>query len=235
MRINILYEDKEVLVVYKPAGLAAQTARIGQPDVVSELKNHLKGGYVGVVHRLDQPVEGLLVFGKTKEAAADLSVQLNRGVLNKHYYAVVCGQPKNRNGRFMDYLTKTKDNLAQVVERGGKQAILEYKLQESISVAEKIVTAEKTDWENEKIFLADIHIQTGRFHQIRVQMSHGGLPLLGDLKYGTETSCQISRCLKVQNVALCACEISFEHPKTHKKMNFQIKPQGIIFSEFSIL
>ena len=102
MRTEILYEDKSIVVVRKPAGLAVQSAGIGQPDVVSELKSYLaklpgavrsgKGEpYLGIVHRLDQPVEGLLVFAKDKKAAAALSKQLTEGALNKHYYAVLCG------------------------------------------------------------------------------------------------------------------------------------------------
>ena len=229
MRTSIQYEDKDIVVVYKPAGLATQTAKVGQPDVVSELKNYLKGGYVGVVHRLDQPVEGLLVFGKTKEATATLTAQLSRGVLNKHYYAVVCGKPDTVEGQLVDYMIKTADNRAQIMDDGGaqegaKRAVLTYQILESQMTESASVIA-----------LADIHIETGRFHQIRAQMSHAGLPLLGDQKYGTEASIQTSRSLNVRNVALCACQLTLEHPKSHKKLNIQIKPEGIIFTKFSIL
>lgn len=227
MRTSIQYEDKHILVIYKPAGLATQTSKIGQPDVVSELKNYLKGGYVGVIHRLDQPVEGLLVFGKTKEATAALSAQLAKGILNKHYQAVICGQPKIFEGKLVDYLIKTPDNRAQVVEppeRGSlsadksrdnvkenapKEAVLNYRIVKSIS---------------ENVFLADIHIETGRFHQIRVQMAHAGMPLLGDVKYGLEDSNQLSRKLNVRNVALCACEIAFKHPISGEELLFQVEP-----------
>ncbi len=106
MRTEILYEDNSILVIRKPAGLAVQSAGIGQPDVVSELKSHLaklpdtgrlgpgKGEpYLGIVHRLDQPVEGVLVFAKEKKSAAVLTKQLSAGTLNKQYYAVLCGYP----------------------------------------------------------------------------------------------------------------------------------------------
>lgn len=248
MRTSIQYEDKDILVVYKPAGLATQTAKVGQADVVSELKNYLKGGYVGVVHRLDQPVEGLLVFAKTKVAAASLTAQLSKGILNKHYYAVICGQPTVPEEELVDYLTKTSDNRAQVTEPGGdaKKAMLNYKILENIvvadcSMANKTVdddsgnTVSDMDSKNIAISLTDIHIETGRFHQIRAQMSHAGYPLLGDQKYGTDISNQLSKTLNVRNVALCACELTLEHPVTKKIMNFQIKPQGIIFTRFSIL
>lgn len=239
MRTSIQYEDKDILVVYKPAGLATQTSKVGQADVVSELKNYLKGGYVGVVHRLDQPVEGVLVFGKNKASAAALTAQLSKGTLNKHYYAVICGQPAETEAELVDYLTKTSDNRAQVSESGGeaKKAVLNYQVLESVDVTESIAAdvSDSSIAGNARIALTDIHIETGRFHQIRAQMSHAGFPLLGDQKYGTELSGQLSKELNVRNVALCACELTLEHPVTHKKMNFQIKPQGIIFSRFSIL
>lgn len=237
MRVSIQYEDKDILVIYKPAGLATQTGKVGQADVVSELKNYLKGGYVGVVHRLDQPVEGLLVFGKTKQATAALTSQLSKGVLNKHYYAVVCGQPAAAQGELVDYLIKTPENLAQVADKShpeAKKAVLHYKVCESMTLAPGAAESQLSLAE-QQISLVDVHIETGRFHQIRAQMSNVNLPLLGDQKYGSEDSLQMGKTLNVRNVALCACEITLEHPTTHKKMQFQIKPTGIIFNKFSIL
>lgn len=236
MRTSILYEDKHIIVIYKPAGLATQTSRVGQADVVSELKNYLEGGYVGVVHRLDQPVEGLLVFGKAKEATAALTSQLTKGVLNKHYYAVVCGQPAASSGELVDYLIKTPDNRAEVVEppqKAGtvsgksadgapKKAMLNYRI------------LEHKYFKEAELSLVDIYIQTGRFHQIRAQMSHAGLPLLGDQKYGTELSAKISRELTVRNVALCAYELTLQHPISGEELSFQIAPKGAVFGQFSI-
>lgn len=247
MQTSIQYEDKDILVVYKPAGLATQTAKVGQKDVVSELKNYLKGGYVGVVHRLDQPVEGLLVFAKNKASAAALTAQLSKGTLHKHYYAVICGQPAETEAELVDYLTKTSDNRAQVSVPGGdaKKAVLHYKILESVKVNkadgennfpnDMTPLSEESVSRDARISLTDVVIQTGRFHQIRVQLSHAGFPLLGDQKYGTVFSGQLGKELNVRNVALCACELTLEHPVTHKKLNFQVKPQGIIFSRFSIL
>ena len=225
MRISILFEDKYIVVIYKPAGLATQTAKVGQPDVVSELKNHLKGGYVGVVHRLDQPVEGLLVFGKTKEATAALSAQLTKGTLNKHYRAVICGQPKATEGTLVDYMIKTPDNRTQVVEVPAEQALSEKKDAPKKAVLHYQILKNIS----ENVLLADIHIETGRFHQIRVQMAHAGMPLLGDAKYGTEESGRISRELGVRNVALCACEIALKHPVSGEELRFQIEQKGVIF------
>ena len=223
MRMVIQYEDKHIIVAYKPAGLATQTARVGQADMVSELKNYLKGGFVGVVHRLDQPVEGLLVFAKTKSAAAELSRQLEEGVLNKHYYAAVCGKPECERGELVDYLRKTADNRAGIVEtermavdlEGAKLAKLQY---------EVLAHSEQAG-----ISLLDIHIDTGRFHQIRAQMANAGLPLLGDAKYGTPRSAELSREYNVRTVALCACELECVHPVTGEVLHFTVEPQGTIF------
>ena len=111
MQKNIIFEDEHLIVAYKPAGIATQTARIGQQDMVSELKNYLsrkpenkgKGEpYLGLVHRLDQPVSGILVFGKTKQAAASISRQITEGTFHKYYYAVIYGKPVKENDRLTD-------------------------------------------------------------------------------------------------------------------------------------
>jgi 23S rRNA pseudouridine1911/1915/1917 synthase len=231
MKTEIVYEDNQVIVCYKPAGLATQTARVGQADVVSELKNYIvnKDVYLGVVHRLDQPVEGLLVFAKTKSAAASLSAQLNKNVLNKHYYAVVCGQPSEKEGILVDYLAKNNENKALVWDKDAsdgliyKKSVLNYRIIESVKVS---------DTSDDVISLADINIETGRFHQIRAQMSHAGMPLLGDGKYGTGKSEALSMELMVRNVALCAYELEFEHPVSGKRMHFTHIPSAKVFKIF---
>jgi len=212
MRTKIIYEDAHIIIVYKPAGLAAQTSHIGQPDVVSELKNYLKSPYLGVIHRLDQPVEGLLVFAKTKEAAAKLTKQLSAGTLNKQYYAVICGKPGEVSGELVDYLVKEGNSgrIALPEEKEAKQAILQYKVIGEFS---------------REYSLVDVHIETGRFHQIRLQLSHAGYPILGDLKYGSQASIEMSRKYRVKNVALYAYRVEFYHPMTGKKMDFSIQPE----------
>lgn len=229
MRTEIVYEDREILVCYKPAGLASQTAKPGQPDMVSELKNYLAGKaekkqsrYLGVIHRLDQPVEGLLVFARTSSAAAKLSAELSAGTLNKRYYAVVCGKPDKDHGCLTDYLIKdAKTGSARVVteEAQGKKAVLTY-------------CVKKTIPEPAPFSLLEIRIETGRFHQIRVQTAHAGFPILGDSRYGSEASLALGRELFVRNVALCACHISFRHPTTGKQMEFTENPRGPVFSRF---
>lgn len=252
MRTEIIYEDKSLIVCYKPAGLAVQTAKVGQADVVSELKNYLCGNkmpYLGVVHRLDQPVEGMLVFAKNANVAAELSRQLTADSLNKHYYAVVCGKPDQNTDRLVDYLAKTQENMAvvrddsqdcrQLTEKTRykqndlkyKEAVLSYRLCQSRRVNE---TDCEADTEN-TISLMDIRIETGRFHQIRAQMSHAGMPLLGDKKYGNELSLKISRELGVTSVALCAYSIEFVHPETGKTLMFKKEPKGSIFGSFCLI
>lgn len=227
MRTEIVYEDKELLVVRKPAGLATQTARVGQADAASELKNYLRNPYLGVIHRLDQPVEGLLVFAKTKKAAAVMSEQLGEGTLNKQYYAVICGKPAKEQGELVDYLYKDiqKTGLAIVIEEqelsrhpDAKKAVLQYRLLQYAPEAD--------------ISLMEIHIDTGRFHQIRAQMSHAGMALAGDIKYGDTTLQKRGEKLGICNVALCAYRLDFQHPVKKTPLHFQIKPEGKAFTYF---
>lgn len=264
MKTEIIYEDKNILVVRKPAGLASQTAKVGQQDVVSELKNYLRQPYLGIIHRLDQPVEGLLVFAKTKDAAAGLTAQLQKqgegGTLHKRYYAVLCGKPSENEGRFVDYLCKDGSGTAIVTESAGESGTAgasesagapgaagvskgvgasgaaEAKKVAPFSNAKRSVLSYRilqTLDNPTELALADISIETGRFHQIRAQMAHHGYPLLGDAKYGDEKVQSQSRELGVKNVALCACYLEFVHPVSKKHMSFQIEPQGQAFLYFS--
>lgn len=227
MKTEIIYEDKELLVARKPAGLATQSAGVAQADVVSELKNYLKSPYLGIVHRLDQPVEGLLVFARTRSAAAALSKQLAEGTLKKQYYAVICGKPVSEQGELVDYLYKEAGNGGRAIVAGerersrfpdAKKAVLRYCL---------LQYAEETE-----LALMEIRIDTGRFHQIRAQMSHAGMALLGDAKYGNDAVQKRGRELGISHVALCAYHISFQHPVQKKDMCFQIKPEGKAFTFF---
>ena len=224
MQTQIVYEDEAVLVIRKPAGLATESAGIGQKDVVSELKNYVakknpgKMPYLGIVHRLDQPVEGLLVFAKTKKAAEDLTTQLGKGTLKKEYLAVVCGKVPENTGRLVDYLAKEK-GMAVVKDAADTQA-------------KKAVLSYTKKAETEKFTLLAVQIETGRFHQIRAQLSHAGFPILGDEKYGSEESKELSREKKIRFTALCAASLSFRHPVTGKTMAFTQAPQNPAFAEF---
>ncbi len=232
---NIVFEDEHIIVAYKPAGIATQTARLGQQDMVSELKNYLarkpenkgKGApYLGLVHRLDQPVAGILAFAKTKQAAASLSKQITDGTFHKYYYALVFGNTPKEQDTLEDYLCKdSKTNMSKVVSKDhpdAKCAKLHYQWKETLMVVEEAAEAS----------LVEVELFTGRHHQIRVQMAYAGMPLLGDSKYGTEESKEFSKNIGCRNVALCACRLVFQHPKTGKMIDFTKKPEDEIFLPF---
>lgn len=223
---DIIYEDAQILVCRKHAGMAVQSARVGQMDLESALKIYREGGFVGVVQRLDQPVEGILVFGKTSQATAALNRQQQNGTMKKKYLAVYTRQEngqqkaetKGEEIRLEDTLLKDgRTNTSKVVPEGtsgGKRAVLMYRILES----------------RDEIGLAEVTLHTGRHHQIRVQFANQGMALWGDGKYNP----QISEKEQGEPVGLCAYQLEFQHPKTGKKMQFKIKPEGRIFAAFAI-
>lgn len=217
MNTMILYEDQDILVIHKPAGIATETARLGQADVVSELKNyrHRNGQdtYLGVIHRLDQPVEGLLVFAKNPQAAKKLSLDIQQGVLKKYYHALV-PNVVSEGGELEDYLIKdAKTNLSKVASKGIQGAKV-------AKLAWKAVS--KQMYGDVAYELVEVELFTGRHHQIRVQMSHAGMPLLGDNKYGTAQSKEITTKLGIRQTALLASRLEFTHPSTKERMEFSI-------------
>lgn len=227
MEKMICYEDDEVIVVHKPPFLAVETRDPRQQDLLSLLINRrvAKGepAFVGIVHRLDQPVEGLLVLAKTKKAAAALSAGLQAGDFAKEYLAVVWGVPEEP-GTLVHTLKKDgRTNTSAVVPAGtdgGKQARLDY---------ERLVTSDDKS-------LVRIHLDTGRHHQIRVQFAAIGHPLVGDVKYGggrSGTDSAGKACTQTgQPLALCSCRLEFVHPRTGETMEFHITPTGAGFDQF---
>lgn len=225
MKTKIIYENSFILVCQKPAGLATQTASGLQEDMVSELKNDLsrktgtKNPYLGLIHRLDQPVEGLLVFAKEKRAAAELTKQLADGRLRKKYAAVLEGVPQKEEGTLIDYLKKdSRSNLSRVVpetDKDAKRAELVYRILEV----------------HDGCCLAEIEIATGRHHQIRVQMAHSGYPLRNDAKYGTGREGHGGD-MSNGSLALCAYALSFIDPSDGKRRQLTVRPQNPAFSEF---
>ena len=219
----ILYEDKEIIVCHKAAGIAVQSARIGMPDMESTLKNYLvaknpgKMPYLGVVHRLDQPVEGVLVFAKNKKAAAGLTSQITSGSVTKEYLAVTAQKVEKVQGHLEDYLKKNgKTNTSAVVTPetdGAKKAVLDYEVLNEVS-DERTLTGKR--------ILVRIQLGTGRHHQI---MAHAGMSLLGDRKYNPEDSSGLP-------LGLCSCHLVFRHPVTGKKLEFQVTPKGECFAGF---
>lgn len=224
--IEILYEDAHVLVCYKPAGIPVQSAGMRIKDMVSILKvyrmeHEKKPGepYIGVVHRLDQPVQGVIVFAKTKQAAASLSAQVagdkNGKQAEKIYLAVVDKKAESdvpQEAELTDWLLKDgRTNTSRVVSKGTKDAResrLFYRILE----------------EKDEQALVEVHLFTGRHHQIRVQLSAAGMPIVGDQKYHPAPT--------REPLALCAANLSFRHPQTGKAMCFSINPQGGAFDRF---
>ena len=209
---HILYEDKSIIVCRKPAGIATQTPVIGQTDLVSMLKVYRsqKGEepYVGLVHRLDQPVEGVMVFAKTKDAAAKLSKQVAKHDFVKEYYAVAEGVPQQKEGVLVHWLLRDgKTNTSKVVvpnTKDAKEAKLEYFVMASLEDGEKSRS------------LLHVILHTGRHHQIRVQLSTMGHPIVGDRKYGNPEQ------KGYEPLSLCSRRVNFEHPDTGKRMDFTL-------------
>lgn len=243
--LTILYEDKEILVAEKPVGMESQSSRRFEPDMVSEIKNHLKIStklttkpstgekepYVGVIHRLDKPVGGIMVYAKTQKAAAALSRQVQDGSMQKTYQAVVCGKPVDIVGKYVDYLLKDgKNNYSTVVDKSvkdAKRAELEYRVLQTKETEDGVLS------------LVEIHLLTGRHHQIRVQFSSRNTPLWGDNKYhpawggilpgqGKNDAAPGKR---RGTLALYSVGLSFLHPATGKPLEFTMKPKGMIFRQ----
>lgn len=224
--LEIIYEDNDIIVCYKPAGVAAETGRVGQQDMVSLLRNYraAKGEppYIGMVHRLDQPVEGIMVFGKTQEAAGGLSRQIADRSFGKYYCAVGRNRGEGLPAEWTtwtDYLLfDRKHNRSAVADRGtpqAKRAQLDYR-----------VIGQKDD-----LVCFDITLHTGRHHQIRLQMAHHGFALVGDSKYGAESgeAAQEKQSARRQ-LALCCYRLSFSHPAAQKEMDVSIHPHNEIFN-----
>ena len=203
--INIIYEDNHLLVVEKPINIPTQEDNTKDKDLLTILKEYIKekynkpgNVYLGLVHRLDRPVGGIMVFARTSKAAARLSEQVRNKTFKKTYNAVVIGNI-NKEGKLKDYLLKDEKKNIVKVDKNGKEAILNFK---------------KLDFKN-NMSLVEINLETGRSHQIRVQMSHYGYPLFGDQKYNNTSKVG-------EQIALFAKKIEFIHPTTNELLTFEL-------------
>lgn len=214
--LDILFEDASIIVCVKPHGVATQSKHPGTPDMESMLKTYIsqkrpgknKPPYLAVIHRLDQPVKGIMVFAKTPAAAKTLNKQLQSGEFGKYYMAVVDGCPHPEKGTLKNHMVKDgRTNTSRICGKtvpGAKSAILHYHI---------VRTAPSCQLE--------IRLDTGRHHQIRVQLAHIGCPILGDTKYNSGSASP----MKTQQILkLCAYKLSFWHPETRKEMTFEIDP-----------
>lgn len=217
---SILFEDKYILVCYKPAGMPVQTKSVGGMDLENFLKNHLlrqlrKEGvspkqppYLAVIHRLDQPVSGILVFAKTPGAAKKLNNQLSNDGFTKEYEAITCGMFIEDSGILVNYLVKDgRTNTSRICTKDtpdAKYAELSYKVLNCFP--------------DKNLTQVRIRLKTGRHHQIRVQMAGNQTPLWGDNKYNPDF---INR-KGYFPIALCARHLEFVHPETGKKLSYEI-------------
>lgn len=251
MKLDILYEDDEIIVCHKAPGVSSQQERSYDPDMVSMLMNHfsktgVKNPYVGVVHRLDKPVAGVIIYGKTKAATLALSKQITERSCTKKYKAILCGDVRKLfNSQNVtsadnvctlnDYLLRdAKTNTSRVVDICDKKyasnseikkSTLKFSLEKTISLpADSPFYDESSPFDN-VLSLVDIELLTGRHHQIRVQFSNAGYPLWGDLKYSSFSK----DCGQRKGVALCSYSLTITHPTTKKEMTFSVIPSNSIF------
>ena len=202
---SILYEDNHIIVVEKKVNIPVQEDDSKDKDLLTILKEYLKekynkpgNVYLGLVHRLDRPVGGIMVFAKTSKAASRLSEQMRVKGIKKKYYAVVEGNVKYKDTLTDKLYKDTKTNMVYVDSRG-KEAVLSY---------ERVKTVNNLN-------LVDIELKTGRNHQIRVQFSSRHTPLWGDQRY--------NKSVKVgQQIALFSYYLSFIHPTTKEVMEFKL-------------
>ncbi len=256
----IIYEDTQIIVCHKPAGIAVQSARLGEKDLESLLKNHIAASqarpahgsgsvsapYLAVIHRLDQPVEGLLVFAKTQKAARELNRQLTTSGFGKHYRALVAGIPVPSEGTLEDYLVKdARSNTSRVCSKdtpGAKLARLHYKTLETYPADNASPLSSGSPLQEPVTSLVEVTLDTGRHHQIRVQMSHLGCPLAGDRKYGytgtqnkahdragTPEDAEHSDFVphrrnrkNAEPLKLCAYKLCFKHPSDGRELTFEL-------------
>ena len=210
--LKVLYEDNHIIVVIKPYNIPSQSDKTNDIDMLSLVKEYIKekyqkpgNVYVGLVHRLDRPVGGIMVFAKTSKAASRLSESIRNKFFSKTYLAVVNGKFEKQNGILENYLWKNEAlNMSKVVskdKKGAKLARLTYE-----------VLAEKND-----LSLVKINLETGRHHQIRVQFSNAGHSLYGDQKYGKDSM--------GKQIALWAYRLEFKHPVKDEIMKFEALPE----------
>ena len=213
-QLNVIYEDNHIIVVEKQPNIPSQGDKTNDIDMLTIIKDYIKekynkpgNVYLGLIHRLDRPVGGVMVFAKTSKAAARLSEQVREKVFRKEYLVVVDGKFEKEKGIMKDYLLKNeRNNLSKVVEentKNAKYAELEY---EVLKYREDI-----------NLSAVKVNLHTGRHHQIRVQFASRKHSIYGDQKYGTRG--------KGKQIALWAYKLTINHPITKEKMTFEVLPE----------
>ncbi len=216
MKLKVIYEDNHIIVVEKIPNVPSQEDKTGDVSMMTLIKDYLKekynkpgNVYLGLVHRLDRPVGGVMVFAKTSKAASRLSNEVREKVFKKEYLAVVDGKLEKEKGTLENYLYKDKKtNTSYVVDKDKKDA----------KFAKLDYEVIKYDKEND-LSLIKINLHTGRHHQIRVQLSNIGHSIYGDQRYGTRG--------KNKQIALWAYKLTIEHPTKKEKMEFKDLPKNV--------
>lgn len=222
-KLMVLYEDNQVVVVVKPHNVPTQADASGDEDMLSMVKKYIKEKYnkegeafIGLVHRLDRPTGGVMVFARNSKSASRLTSQFASRDVEKTYYAVTSRVPKDKTGHLTHYLKKDeKENIVKIVplgEEGAKKAELDYKVLETKG----------------ELALVEVKPKTGRGHQIRVQFAGINCPLVGDNKYGRDKT-KASTCL-----GLWAGKLEFTHPTTKQRLIFKVAPDKKPFTEFYV-
>ena len=214
--LKVIYEDNHIIVVEKAPNIPSQADKTGDIDMLSLVKNYIKekynkpgNVYIGLVHRLDRPVGGIMVFAKTSKAASRLSEEVRNKTFQKKYLAVVDGKFEQESGTLEDYLYKDeRNNMSKVVSATKKNAKLA-KLDYKVLIYDEV----------KKLSLVEINLHTGRHHQIRVQLSHCGHSIFGDQKYGTRG--------QGKQIALWAYKLKIVHPTTKEEMEFEDFPEYV--------
>ncbi|MBR2679099.1 MAG: RluA family pseudouridine synthase [Bacilli bacterium] len=207
-KLEVLYEDNHIIVVIKPCNVLSQGDNTGDFSMVEIVKEYLKekynkpgNVYLGLVHRLDRPVGGIMVFAKTSKAASRLSKSFLEHKVTKKYLAIIHGR-MDKKGKLVDYLERTS-NGNTIVSKNGKEAVLTY---------EELEYNKDNDCS-----LISVDLETGRHHQIRVQFASRGHYLLGDQRYGVEDK---------QQICLYCYYLAFEHPVTKQVLEFKKNPEN---------
>ncbi len=227
-KLDILHEDNDILVCIKPAGVAAGSEKSGAMDMLSMVLNYLakkdrsKAPEAYLVHRLDKPVSGVMVFAKNKKAAAKLSEQFARHLCGKHYYCVVT-DAREKEGTLVSYIREDKKtNVGSLVSENDKDA------KRAELVFKEI---EKKEIDGRLCSLMDIELKTGRHHQIRLQMTEISGGIYGDTKYNRA----FSENKGFVQLALFSYELTIKHPHAGETMTFSAKPTQEIFGEFTAI
>lgn len=220
MNIQIIYEDNHIIAAVKPAGFLSQGDSTGKPDMITELKKYLKEKYnkpgnvfVGLVHRLDRPVTGIMLFAKTSKGASRLSEQFRTHTINKVYHGIVVGKPPQQKGAIKEKVNKIAFFAQGFQNKSDEELLAEIKKATKTRTAELEYEVLKS---NEKYSLVKLMPKTGRFHQIRIQMTNVGCPILGDAKYGGP------EWQSKQAIALQASEITFKKATTDEVVHLKI-------------